>query len=122
MFFKSVKRPTISRKQSLAGIPVLNEGVDVSCLEDGNALIGVKILRRGAGFWARFQPPVSHKRIKLDELGSFVIRRIDGKKSVLRIVEEFAERFGINRREAELSTAEFLKSLARRGVISMVIK
>ena len=121
-FGGKARRPTIDRRQSLAGIPVLNDGT-VLASEGAEDNVVVKVpLRRQRGFLGRLFPDVAEKQIKLDELGSFVIRHVDGKTSVLDIVEAFVKRFGVNRREAELSIAEFLKSLARRRVISIVIK
>jgi hypothetical protein len=115
-------QPVVDRRQSLAGVPVLNEGVEFKDEpETGRVVISVR-LRRGKGFLARFQPPVMERTIRLDELGSFVFHRIDSQRSTLGIIEEFAARYRLNRREATLSTVEFLKSLVRRGVISIVIK
>lgn len=99
---------------------MLNQGVSVDD-KAGNVVIHVKI-KRGTGFLARFQPPVMERTVKLEELGSFVFRQIDGRTSTLQIVERFIDRYRTNRREAELSTVDFLKSLMRRGVISVVMK
>ena len=71
---------------------------------------------------ARFMPPILERTVKLDELGAFVFRLIDGQRTVLQIVEAFQQRYKANRREAELSTVEFLRSLAQRRVISIAIK
>ena len=114
-------KPVIDRAQSLAAIPTLNQGLKVDKDNAGNAVIRVR-LTRGKGFMARFQPPVIFRMVELDELGSFVFRQVDGNASVLEIIERFIARFKTNRREAELSTVDFLKSLMKRGVISMVVK
>lgn len=105
----------------MSGIPVLNEGVTIGPADGGNIEIHVK-LKRGRGFLSRFQPPVTERTVRLDELGSFVFNQIDGNKSALQIIEHFTDRYRTNRREAELSTVEFLKSLVKRGVVSILIK
>ena len=113
--------PQIDRRASLDGVPVLNHGVRLKDEPDGRVLVTVELARR-TGFWARFQQPVNRRRLRLDELGSFVVRQIDGRRSVRQIIEAFVGRYRTNRREAELSTADFLRTLARRRVISVVIK
>lgn len=90
--------------------------------DDPNALKVTVRVRRGKGFLARFQPPVSKRTVELDEVGSFVLNQVDGKNDTRRIIDAFVERYNVNRREAELSCVSFLKSLATRGVISIVIK
>lgn len=100
---------------------MLNQGVDAQKDKDGKMTIRVKV-ERGAGFLARFQPPFMIRTIELDELGGFVFEQIDGDASVMNIIERFITRFRTDRREAELSTAEFLKSLMKRGVISIAVK
>lgn len=115
------KQPAIDRRQSLEGVPVLNEGVAFVEHEPGRVVITARLKRRG-GFLARFQPPVLERVIKLDELGSFVFRQVDNRKTTLDIIDAFVSRFRVNRREAALSTVSFLKSLVQRGVISIAVK
>ena len=100
---------------------MLNQGVAFSENDKGNIEIHVKI-KRGNGFLSRFQPPVIERKIKLDELGGFVFNQIDGNNTTLKIIECFIARYHTNRREAELSTVEFLKSLVKKGIISILIK
>lgn len=112
----------ISRRQSLAAVPVVNNGVDLDKRDDGSVLVRITVMRPTGGLLSRFQPASFERCIKLDELGSFVLGQIDGKRTVLEIIESFVARFGTNRREAELSTVEFLKTLVKRRVLSLVIK
>jgi len=110
----------MDRRQSLAAIPALNEEVRVEAQDDGRVMLYVPVRRR-AGFLARFQPAVMEKRIRLEELGSFVFGQIDGRRTTQDIIEAFLVRYQTNRREAELSTAEFLRSLVVRNVVSLGI-
>ena len=119
--FGKAKKPTIDREQSLSAIPVLNRATRIEEHEDGGVMVHVSLPAR-EGFFAWFQPPAAERRIKLDELGGFVVKQIDGKRTVRSIVAAFVRQYRTNRREAELSTADFLKSLARRHVISIVIQ
>ncbi|MBN1674337.1 MAG: PqqD family protein [Kiritimatiellae bacterium] len=121
MFGRNTRQAPIDRRRSLAAVPVVNEGVNAAEGDAGRLILTVAV-PRGRGLLARFRPRFSQKRIKLDELGSFVFSRIDGKRNVRTIIRDFIVRYGTNRREAELSTVDFLRSLARRYVISIVVK
>ena len=105
----------------MAGIPVLNE--QVSCENDqaGRLVINVKI-KRADGLLGRFQPPVLERKVRLDEIGEFVFKLIDNQRSALEIIELFLAKYRINRREATLSVVEFLKSLVKRRIVSIVIR
>ena len=116
-----VKAPPLGRRQSLEGIPVLNDGVTVDGREPDRLVLTIRV-RRGTGYLSRFQPPVMERTVKLDELGSFVFRQVDGRRNARDIVGQFVKRYRTNRREAELSTVAFLKSLVARGALSIVIK
>lgn len=116
------KRPSpVDRRRSLAGVPALNRGVELERQDDGTMMVCVPIPRR-KGLLARFQPPVTQRRVKLDELGSFIVGRIDGQVTVLELVESFVAEYRTNRREAELCTAEFLRSLVHRSIVSIGLK
>ena len=99
---------------------MVNDGVK-AVEADGRLQVVVR-WRRTRGLWARFMPPIIERTVKLDEVGAFVFRLIDGRRDVRQIIEEFVRRYRANRREAELSTVAFLRSLAERRVISIVIK
>ncbi len=111
----------IDRRAALAGIPVLMPGVELETGDDGR-LTAVVHLKRPEGFLARFMHPVSSRRIRLDEIGSFVLSQIDGRRSVMEIIGCFIGKYRINKREAELSIAEFLGSLVKRNVIAIGIR
>ncbi len=111
----------IDRARSLDSVPVINQGVEIERDKVGNMIIRVKV-QRGTNFLSRFQPPVMIKTVKLDEIGSFVLDQVDGKATVLKILENFIARFRTNRRETELSTVDFFKSLMQKGIISMAVK
>lgn len=119
MFHKH-EDPAVDRRQSLDGIPVLNENVSYERDESGRVVIKVKLQRRG-GLLARFQPPVMERNVRLDEVGGFVFGLIDNRRSTFEIIDLFLARYRVNRREAALSVVDFLKSLIKRGVISVAI-
>lgn len=111
----------LDRRESLEGVPILNEGARITREEDGRILIHIP--SGGArGLMARLLPALPDSQIRLDELGSFVFAQIDGKRNVFQIIKSFTKEYGVNRREAEQSVVNFLKSLTQRRVISIVIK
>ena len=120
-FLNRQDRAQIDRRQSLDGIPVLNE--QISCENDktGRLVVNIK-LKRGNGFLARFQPPVLERNVRLDEIGGYVFKLIDNQRNTLEIINMFLEKYRVNRREATLSVVDFLKSLVKKGVVSIVIK
>ena len=120
-FFGRKTQSGLDRYESMAGVPVLNKGVSIADEQAEKLSLTVRI-KRGNRFLDRFRPEVINRRIKLDDLGSFVVRMIDGKRNVLDIVEAFEAKYKTNRRETQLSVVAFLKSLARRGVASIVIE
>ena len=109
-------KPAPGRRESLAGIPVLDTGVRIAegDASDDKALVLVSRRPRRPGLLSRFAPPILERRLELDELGAFVVRQFDGKRDVASIAGVFAERFRVCRREAELCTASFLKQLVKR--------
>jgi hypothetical protein len=121
--FKSALKPEptpIDRRQSLGGIPALNPGVSLKEIRAGVFEVAIP-MKRGPGFWARFQPARWERRVQLDALGAFVIQQIDGRSNTLQITEAFIAQYKVNRREAELCTVAFLKSLLERNIISIGI-
>ena len=113
--------PPIDRRLSLAGVPVVNPGVRADHSRPGETVLTIP-LHRGGGWLARFQPAIMERTVRLDELGSFVCGLIDGQMTTQAIIDAFIARYRVNRREAELSCVEFLKSLARKQAISIVIR
>lgn len=117
-----LKGQPLDRARSLQGIPVLTEHVEIeNAYTNERGMVLLSRLPRGRGWLSRFGPPVIERRLELDELGAFVVRNIDGKTDVARIVTFFRERYRVSVREAELSVVAFLKSLIKRGVVAIVI-
>jgi hypothetical protein len=120
-FSERKRAPVVDRRRSLDAVPVRNAGVEAAASDGADAVVTVPIAR-GSGFLARFQPPVMRRTVQLDEIGSFVFGLVDGRRTTREIVDAFVHRYRVNRREAELSCVEFLKSLVRRQAISIVVR
>ncbi|MFO8007414.1 MAG: PqqD family protein [Candidatus Brocadiia bacterium] len=115
--------PDLTRDESLDARPVLNRLVKLERSEDGHAIL--QIPRRDSGL-ARLVAKVfrmsPYRQLALDEIGTFVVELCDGEHTVRQIVDKLAETYTLNRREAELSLGEFLRMLARRSLIGLVIE
>lgn len=113
--------PPLDRRQALSGVPHFSSNVRYNENAAAGTVTLTITMKRRNDFFGKFQPKTWERKIELDELGSFVAAQIDGKRTALDIVEAFVERFKLNRREAELSTMAFLKSLIERDVISVAV-
>lgn len=121
ILFEKRERPALSREASLKSVPILNDDVEIEGLDTGRAVLLIRHRARTRGLMRKLVPDVIEKRIRLDEVGTFVIGQIDGRRSVREMVDAFVERFRVNRREAELSMVDFLKSLVKRRVVLIAV-
>ena len=121
---RKTERPAISRGQALKSVPVRNREVSEEPLAAGGVRLAYPVTvrpwfarlarRLGAG-----EPPVRQKKLDLDELGASVWGMIDGKRTVGRIIEDFARAHRFQRREADMSVTLFLRQLGQRGIIGI---
>ena len=110
----------LDRHTALGGVPVLNHSVRLEEKDDGGLILRVTI-PRGTSFLDRFRPPEMIRKFELDELGAFVVRLIDGKRSVMDIVDAFGTEHKAGRRETQLSVVTFLKTLVTRNIAAIAI-
>jgi len=113
----------ISRQESLASRPVRNEALRVERRPDQTVLLHVTV--RPAA-WARvlsrlFRLQDVQRRISLDELGTCVWDMCDGQTTVRTMIDRFARRFKLNRKEAEVSMVQYLRTLAKKGLIGIIV-
>ena len=121
-FFRQRDNASIDRRQSLAGVPVLNTGVTLDRTDGGNAYLQAVRTRGARGWMDRFRPRVDERRYELDEFGTFVVGMMDGHRTVLEIVDRFQASFGMSRRESELGVVAFIKSLMQRSLLSVGLR
>ena len=123
LFRRKERRPRLDRRESLAARPVLNRMVKVERAQDGSIVLQVPRPDNMMVRWvSRSFGLAPYKRVALDELGTFVIEHCDGEHTVRDIVDKFSKKYRLNRREAEVSMSTFLRDLARRSVIGLVIE
>ena len=116
------RKQTLSREQSLAARPLRNSNLTVSRDDDGNALI---VIPRRETWWAnavaKFLRMPDKKKIALDEIGTAVWDQCDGRHTVQSIIDNFVEKYKLNRREAEVSMFAYFKELTQRGFIGFQV-
>ncbi len=110
----------ISREASLRSIPALNPGAECDYEEDGTVRVQISS-RAPGGIWSLLRLPMRHRTYHLDNIGAFVLRHIDGERTVEELSRLLVREYKLNQREAILSLAEFLKSLTRRNIIALGI-
>ncbi len=82
----------------------------------------MSLARKRGALMSRLTPNNPIHRFELDQLGTFVVSQIDGQATVADIIERFVKRFKVNRREAELSVVDFLKTLSRKRITSIAVQ
>jgi hypothetical protein len=119
-----MKPQQLSRTDALCCIPVRNPLVMETRLDSGEMLLSYPVTIRPwfAGFLQRMKKKSELRRIRklqLDILGSGVWDLVDGKSTVMEIIDSFAGLHQLYHKEAEVSVIQFLRELGRRGFIGM---
>ena len=119
---KKAERPRITRQDALRVYPVRNPSLEWEIDEEG---VVSATLRRPDNLKSRligsFLMAPESRQLKLDEVGTFVWNLCDGKHTVKDIVEAMVARYKLSRREVEVSLTEFLRRLAKRGMIAVAV-
>ncbi|MFC1516403.1 PqqD family protein [Thermodesulfobacteriota bacterium] len=114
----------LTRAQALNSIPVKSEHVIESRLDNGDAFLTFPVRTKPwmagiARFLGGSSDGVVTKKLQLDSLGTAVWERIDGRRSVRRMVREFADEHQLHSKEAELAVTRFLRDLGKRGLVGL---
>jgi hypothetical protein len=59
------------------------------------------------------------RKLQLDILGTGVWDLVDGKSTVMEIIDSFTGIHQLYHKEAEVSVIQFLRELGRRGIVGM---
>lgn len=99
---------------------VASHGVEWEDGPDGGAVLLVPRFRRGPlARWLQPKLRRPHIRVKLDEIGSFAWRRLDGKTPFAEVAAAMRERFGEGLREAEPRLRQFLAILFKHRFVQL---
>lgn len=116
------RRAGLTRQESLATVPVPNRNVETAEDDAGNVTITIpwRPGRLATALAALMLVKKGRRRrvVELDEVGSSVYRLCDGNRSIKSIVDIFAGRYKLSRKEAALAITTYLNQLARRGIVA----
>lgn len=120
----SRRRPVrITREQALYTRPLRNPELEVRRTERGE--VSLKLPRRRV-WWlnllAKLGSAPDYRTLTLDGVGSSVWDLCDGEHTVKDLIGKLAEEHQLSRKEAELSMMTYLRQLAERGVIVLVVE
>ncbi|RLI37360.1 hypothetical protein DRO55_01495 [Candidatus Bathyarchaeota archaeon] len=121
-FIKRKKKPKetpISRDEFLKLKPVRNPALKWEKNEKGEVTIRIPI--KSKGFAAKILPTVKERRIRLDQVGSFVWELCDGKRTVKDIVDLLNKRYKLLPYEAELSLNTYFNQLSKRRLLGFIL-
>jgi hypothetical protein len=124
VFKKKPQKVSTTRSDALNAKPVKNSQIIENRSSSGEITIHYPVtmrplIARLAKHLGQPHSTIQTKKLQLDHLGANVWELIDGKRSVRRIIEEFAEAQQLQRREAEMAVTQFLRQLGQRGLIGM---
>ena len=114
----------MNRGAALACVPVKNRHVREERLDSGEVVLHYPVTVRpwmaAVARWlgAGSAPPRTAK-LQLDRLGSAVWSMLDGQTTLRRMAAAFAEKHRLERQEAEIPLAQFIRELGRRGPVGL---
>jgi hypothetical protein len=116
--FRSAK-PRVSRQDLLNVAPVRNPEARAEELDDGSLIVRIPVRPRRIVRWLIREDPARPmlRSFEMDTLGRQTWDLCDGKRSVRRVIEQFAEKNKLNLREAEVSILAYLETLTSRGLV-----
>ena len=115
----------MTRLEALAYKPVKSTQITETRLETGEVVLEYPLAVRPlvAAVARRLgksqQDLVQIKKLQLDVLGTSVWDLVDGKRSVRRMIQIFAETHRLEKREAEISVTQFIRELGQRGLLGL---
>jgi hypothetical protein len=125
VFKKNPGAGRMTRQEALAYKPVKSPQVTETRLETGEVMLEYPLAVRPlvAAVARRLgksrEDLVQIKKLQLDVLGTSVWDLVDGKRSVRRMVQIFAETHRLEKKEAEVSVTQFLRELGQRGLLGL---
>ena len=124
MFWKKRAPPNLSRTESLNAVVVASGGVLVR--EDAKGTITLVVPFKASPLVDRLSRWLGttsggERKVELDEVGSFVWRMCDGRTTVREMIPRLADRYKMNRKEAEVSLTTFLRTLAGKRLVAVAV-
>lgn len=121
--FGRKKAQQITREQVLSSRPFRNPQLKVTRTEDDG--VAVKIPRRKiwwVNLFAKLGRVPEYRLLTLDRVGTSVWDMCDGEHTVSDLIGQLAGEHQLSRKEAELSLVTYLRQLAERGVVVLLVE
>lgn len=113
----------LPREALLGAVPRKNPAVQWRELDSDRILVVYETADKAVVAWVkRFLAVSSVAELLLDEVGSKVVRRIDGRATVAQLIGFVADEFRLSRKEAEVALLKYLDSLARRNLVGLELR
>jgi|YelNatPaOPRAMG01_1025707.scaffolds.fasta_scaffold47024_3 hypothetical protein len=119
VFRKKKAEPSISPERFAKSVPVVNPILKFE--EDSNGLITIVVPLSKSSWLGKVVDTPESKKVKLDEIGSKVWKRFDGKTDISAITEWMKKEFMITQREAEISLSLFIRKLMEKRFIALLV-
>ena len=125
VFKKNPGAGRMTRQEALAYKPVKSSQVTETRLETGEVVLEYPLAVRPlvAAVARRLgksqEDLIQIKKLQLDVLGTSVWDFVDGKRSVRRMIQIFAETHRLEKKEAEVSVTQFIRELGKRGLLGL---
>jgi hypothetical protein len=112
----------LNRTQATAARPVRNPALAYHMNDEGCAVVTLPRRDDTTGKFLAWVFMVPESRpIILDEIGTMIWDLCDGKHSFAELSSALAEHYSVTSREAEVSLAEFLRRLGKRGMVAFAL-
>ena len=114
----------MTRDEALSYKPAKNQHISETRLDTGEVIIEYPVAVRPliaavARRLGKTQNLTQTRKLQLDALGTSVWDLIDGRHTVRRMINIFAETHRLEKREAEVSVTQFIRELGRRGLLGL---
>ena len=121
MSAKTGHEPATTPRDPLAAVPVVLSGIEVRSGRDGLTQIRRPSRSRpGLGGWLERKLKIARPcRVNLDEIGTYVWKRIDGRTNLDAIAGRLSMRFDLEATEARQSVVSFTRTLMLRGIVGL---
>jgi len=125
VFKKKPGAGRMTRQKALAYKPVKSSQVTETRLETGEVVLEYPLAVRPlvAAVARRLgksqEDLIQIKKLQLDVLGTSVWDLVDGKRSVRRMIQIFADTHRLEKKEAEVSVTQFIRELGKRGLLGL---
>ena len=124
VFRKKSIQSRMSRDEALSYKPAKNQHISETRLDTGEVIIEYPVAVRPlvaavARRLGKTRNLTQTRKLQLDALGTSVWDLIDGRHTVRRMINIFAETHRLEKREAEVSVTQFIRELGRRGLLGL---